>query len=138
MIRYCAALVGLAALGLFSLGCGKQVEKQPTVDGAPPQAQSPEQTTSPNAPPPPAGRSGDADSGMNVSPTAPAENPSESTPAADSQTASSDEADGEVRPGRVAGALFRAIRSSVPIPGNLGGTGNAAPQNAEEAPRFQP
>lgn len=144
MMRYFAVLVGFAAIGMISLGCGKQAEKQPVGSGAPPQVQSPNQTASPAAPPPPAGNSADAGSGpRTTSPSefaadALAESSSKATSADSPQTASADDADGEVRPGRVAGALFRAIRSAVPIPSNLSGTRGAAPRNGEEAPRFQP
>lgn len=144
MMRCFAVLVGLAAIGMISLGCGKQSEKQPGGSGAPPQVQSPDQTASPNAPPPPGGNNGDVSPGpMTTSPSAPAadapaESSSEATSSGSPQTASADDADGEVRPGRVAEALFRAIRSSVPIPGNLGGTSGGAPRDGEEAPRFQP
>ena len=146
MMRYLAAVVGLTAISMLGLGCGKQAEEQPAGSGAPPQVSSPEQTTAPNAPPPPAA-SGDTDSlPMNASPAGPATDASAAssgggTAAAASQTAAGDEAeegDEEVRPARVAGALFRAIRSSVPIPKNLGGTGNTAPGNGEEAPAFKP
>ena len=143
MMRYFAVVVGLTAISVLSLGCGRQAEKQPTGSGAPPQVLSPEQTTAPNAPPPP-GRNDAADAQpMNAAPAlppaaAPAASSDAGIPAATSQAAGDNDANEEVRPGRVAGALFRAMRSSVPIPGNLGGEDNAASQNGEEAPRFQP
>lgn len=144
MMRCFAVLAGFAAIGMISLGCGKQSEKQPVGNGAPPQVQSPDQTVSPAAPPPPAGNRGETNPEPMSDPPgappadAPAESSSQATSAGSPQTASADDADGEVRPGRVAGALFRAIRSALPIPGNLGGKGSAAPRNGEEAPRFRP
>lgn len=144
MLRYFAVVVGLAAISMLSLGCGRQAEKQPAGSGAPSQVSSPEQTTAPNVPPPPPpGREGAADSQpMNAAPDLPPAAPTASSvtgdPASPSQSSGESDGNEEVRPGRVAGALFRALRSSVPIPGNLGGASDAASQNGEEAPRFRP
>ncbi len=144
MLRNFAVVVGFAAISVLSLGCGKQGEKQPAGSVAPPQVSSPEQTTAPNAPPTQPGIQSPADSQpMNAapgSPAAPAASSDTGESASASQTSGESDANEneEVRPGRVAGALFRALRSSVPIPGNLGGADDAASQNGEEAPRFQP